>query len=744
MNNSHSNTGFFLLLAVFVIVLSGLFFLSNVPIDNAVQGTTGLFVIILLLLLRIFPRRQGLVRILFICFAVFLVLRYLNWRTFHTLSYHDVFSFTGAIALYLAELYGVAMFLISIFVNVRPIQREIVKLPLNSADLPSVDVFIPTYNEDVELVKITLVAATAMRYPADKLNVYLLDDGGTAEKIEHSDTKIAGLALRRQDALKSLCYQLGARYLTRRRNDQAKAGNLNAALEFTHGDLIAVFDADHVPTVDFLEKTVGSFLEDPKLFLVQTPHYFINPDPIEKNLEVFRRMPSESHMFFMKIQPGLDFWDSSFFCGSAAVLRRAAIDQCGGFACETITEDAESAMTLHNKGWHSRYLNYPLISGLQPETFSSFMVQRMRWAQGMVQLFVLKNPVKQSGLRFWQKICYLSNTLFWFFPFSRLVFLMAPAMFLIFGLQIYDANTYDLLVYVIPYLLALIFTADYLFGRVRWTFSAEVYEIMQSLFSLRAIIGVIRNPKSPVFGVTPKAEKLEKDYISPLSRPFYWVIGLNIIAFSFGLWHFYQYFDDPQYRGIVVFALFWGAFNILILMASLGALYERRQRRANPRIPANMAGELVVEGSDGSEQVKSIVVNDFSVGGANIIVDRRDFKTFQKSKLKLRLVTAASEIPYEIQVVPSNTKQVENQLVVGLKFNPRTLEDFRDIVLMVHGDSSRWARLLLSQDTGPGIFPGLLLLLKIGMQHGFSHLVALMKGVLMLALPWRRAEKITE
>jgi len=742
MNNSHSNVGFLLLLAIFVIVLSGLFFLSNVPVDNAVQGATGLFVVILLLLLRIYPHRKGLVRILFIGFAVFLVLRYLNWRTFYTLSYHDAFSFTGAIALYLAELYGIAMFLISVFVNARPIQREAVKLPLDPADLPSVDVFIPTYNEDVELVKITLVAAKAMRYPADKLNVYLLDDGGTAEKIKHPDAKIAELARKRQDALKTLCYQLDALYLTRSRNDQAKAGNLNAALEFTCGDLIAVFDADHVPTVDFLEKTVGGFIEDPKLFLVQTPHYFINPDPIEKNLEVFRRMPSESHMFFMNIQPGLDFWDSSFFCGSAAVLRREAIDQCGGFACETITEDAESAMTLHNKGWRSRYLNYPLISGLQPETFSSFMVQRMRWAQGMVQLFVLKNPVKQTGLRFWQKICYLSNTLFWFFPFSRLVFLMAPAMFLIFGLRIYDANTYDLLVYVIPYLMGLILTADYLFGRVRWTFSAEVYEIMQSLFSLRAIVGVIRNPKSPIFGVTPKAEKLESDFISPLSRPFYWVIGFNIIAFSFGLWHFYQYFEDPQYRGIVVFALFWGAFNILILMASLGALYERRQRRANPRIPADMPGELVAEGSDGSKQIKSIVVNDFSVGGANIVVDGSDFKTFRKSKLKLRLETPASETPYEIEVLPSNTKRIGSQLVVGLKFNPRDLEDYRDIVLMVHGDSGRWARLLRSQDSGPGIFPGFLLLLKIGIQHGFFHLVVLMKNALTLALPWRRPEKI--
>jgi cellulose synthase (UDP-forming) len=86
-----------------------------------------------------------------------------------------------------------------------------------------------------------------------------------------------------------------------------------------------MLDADHVPTVDILEKTVGSFEHDDKLFLVQTPHFFINPDPIEKqNVKIFGRMPSENEMFYSVIQHGLDFWNSSFFCGSASGARIAA------------------------------------------------------------------------------------------------------------------------------------------------------------------------------------------------------------------------------------------------------------------------------------------------------------------------------------------------------------------------------------------------------------------------------------
>jgi hypothetical protein len=64
------------------------------------------------------------------------------------------------------------------------------------------------------------------------------------------------------------------------------------------GELIAVFDADHAPFRAFLRETVGFFLEDSKLFLVQTPHVFLNPDPIEKNLRTFKGMPSENEMFY--------------------------------------------------------------------------------------------------------------------------------------------------------------------------------------------------------------------------------------------------------------------------------------------------------------------------------------------------------------------------------------------------------------------------------------------------------------
>lgn len=187
----------------------------------------------------------------------------------------------------------------------------------------------------------------------------------------------------RRATLTQLCAELGVNYLTRPRNEFAKAGNLNHGLAHSDGELIVVFDADHAPARSFLRETVGYFHQDPRLFLVQTPHFFINPDPVERSLGTWRRMPSENEMFYGVIQRGLDRWGGAFFCGSAAVLRREALMETDGFAHSSITEDCETALSLHARGWHSVYVDTPLIAGLQPETFASFIGQRSRWAQGM-------------------------------------------------------------------------------------------------------------------------------------------------------------------------------------------------------------------------------------------------------------------------------------------------------------------------------------------------------------------------
>ena len=120
--------------------------------------------------------------------------------------------------------------------------------------------YIPTYNEDVAIVRKTALAAMAIDYPTDKKKVYVLDDGRKFPE--------------RREQLRQMCAELGCEMLVRDNNDHAKAGNINSAIQRTDGDLILILDCDHIPSRQFLQQTVG-FFSSPKVALVQTPHWVL-------------------------------------------------------------------------------------------------------------------------------------------------------------------------------------------------------------------------------------------------------------------------------------------------------------------------------------------------------------------------------------------------------------------------------------------------------------------------------------
>ncbi|WP_037425537.1 glycosyltransferase, partial [Sinorhizobium sp. CCBAU 05631] len=397
-------------LAAWVVVSLCLVTLITLPVNMQTQLVASVLVVTFMGLIKLLDA-GGKWRLIALAFGSAMVLRYVYWRTTSTLPpVNQPENFIPGFLLYLAEMYSVMMLGLSLFVVAMPLPPR----PSRSATpgkYPRVDVFVPSYNEDADLLANTLAAAKGMDYPAEKLTVWLLDDGGTLQKRNSTNLVDAHRAAARHRELQRLCEDLGVRYLTRDRNEHAKAGNLNNGMLNSNGELIAVFDADHAPARDFLLETVGYFEDDPRLFLVQTPHFFLNPDPLERNLRTFEKMPSENEMFYGIIQRGLDKWNAAFFCGSAAVLRRKALEDTSGFSGLSITEDCETALALHGRGWNSVYVDRPLIAGLQPATFASFIGQRSRWAQGMMQILMFRFPLLKGGLSIPQRLCYMSSTL---------------------------------------------------------------------------------------------------------------------------------------------------------------------------------------------------------------------------------------------------------------------------------------------------------------------------------------------
>lgn len=160
-----------------------------------------------------------------------------------------------------------------------PLNRQPVPLPEDMDLWPTVDIFVPTYNEDLNVVKNTIYASQGIDWPKDKLNIWILDDGG-------------------REAFRQFAKDVGVHYIARTSHEHAKAGNINNALKYAKGEFVSIFDCDHVPTRSFLQMTMGWFLKEKELAMMQTPHHFFSPDPFERNLGRFRKTPNEGTLFY--------------------------------------------------------------------------------------------------------------------------------------------------------------------------------------------------------------------------------------------------------------------------------------------------------------------------------------------------------------------------------------------------------------------------------------------------------------
>ncbi|NBC95145.1 MAG: UDP-forming cellulose synthase catalytic subunit [Deinococcus-Thermus bacterium] len=643
----------------------------------------------------------GFWRILLIAIVAFVSIRYMTWRTLYTIPPIDSSGFIPGILLYLAELQGFLILMLGIFVNIRPIERPAAPQPETDDGWPTVDVMVPSYNEDPELLRQTLAAAVAIDYPSERLAVHLLDDGGTDEKCEDADPRAAEGARERRETLQQLCAQFGVNYHTRARNIGAKAGNINDAMPNTNGELILILDADHIPTQDILKRTVGHFLDRPDLFLVQTPHFFHTPDPIERNLDTFEKMPGEQEMFYTTIQKGLDSWNATFFCGSAAVLRRACLEEVGGISKDSITEDALTALNLHARGYSSVYVDRPMVAGLAPDTIEAFVTQRVRWSQGMAQILILNNPLLKRGLSLPQRLCYLNSSIFWLFPFARLVFLIAPLFFLFFGLQIFESSLEEFIAFALLHVLCSLSLSNFLFGRQRWPFVSELYELVQSPFVALALLDVVRSPRRPQFKVTPKNQTVDRDFVPDVARPFFIMLGILAVAFLLGLWRLYTASLEREHL-IIVF--FWNLVNLVLMLGAAGVMYERATNWVGTAVRRDKAVNVI--GRHGA--VRGWLTH-VSPAVARIEVDPAAFDDLETPEDRVIVQTAVpgrddlSMILAGIQ----GRRGAGDTLVLDLAWLPRTTEDESDLTALSFGESEHWVRFLAGRERRRNMAAGL-------------------------------------
>lgn len=339
-------------------------------------------------------------------------------------------------------------------------------------DVP-VDVFIPVYNEPVDIVEATIAAAGRLR---GEPRVAVLDDGGNPE-------------------IEAAAHRHGARYICRPDNDGAKAGNINWSLERTDAPFVAVLDCDHVPDPRFLETTLPYF-DDEQVAFVQTPQYYANAD----EGGVAAASSSQQELFFGIIAVGRDAHGAMFCCGTNMVLRRSALEATGGFPTDSLTEDFELSVRLHEAGWKSRYVPEVLAAGLGPEDMASYTTQQLRWARGCLSALP---RILRARLPLKVRLNYLMSAAYWLTGWTLLVYMSFPVVRILTGAQPIDVPSADVfLLYWAPYFLCSMATVAIAAGG-DYTFRA--FALLSSNYWVHIVASVLTLlRRKGRFSVTPK------------------------------------------------------------------------------------------------------------------------------------------------------------------------------------------------------------------------------------------------
>lgn len=628
------------------------------PMDSDKQYIFGLVSIGLMLLLGV--NKSHLISVIMVVMSFLMSTRYIYWRATETLHFNSVIEAVLGIGLFMAEMYAWVILVLGYLQTTWPLKRKIEPMPDDPATWPTVDVYVPSYNESLDVVRDTVLAAQCIDYPRDKMKIYILDDGKRNE-----------FAVFAADA--------GVGYITRNDNKHAKAGNLNHAMTVTKGEYICVFDCDHVATRGFLQATVGSFLIDDRLALIQTPHHFYSPDPFERNLSAARDIPNEGALFYGPVQQGNDNWNATFFCGSCAVIRRSALEEIGGFAVETVTEDAHTALKLQRLGWNSAFLSIPLAAGLATERLGLHVIQRTRWARGMTQIFRLDNPLFGRGLKWQQRLCYLNAMLHFQYGLPRVAFLTAPLAYLLFNQNIIASSASTIFAYVLPHLFLAIYLNSRMNGRFRYTFWGEIYETTMAFHLVIPTLLTLISPKHGKFNVTDKGGLLDVGFFDfHIVKPHLIVAVLLGIGIAAGVVRavMHDYFNvDPR---VILLNIIWASLSVIILLAAIAVAKETRQIRKTIRIDVSMPA-IIHYASGISVRTETL---DLSMGGMKLVTPDDRYQNDRIEEVELRLQSGAVCIPVSLIGADAN--------VIRLMFEAMPLEKRRELVRVVLARADAW------------------------------------------------------
>ncbi len=508
----------------------------------------------------------------------------------------------------------------------------------------TVDVFIPTYNEPVELLRETVLCAVNMRYPH---KTYVLDDG-------------------RRSEVRELALEFGCGYITRDDRSNAKAGNLNHALLQTDGEFIVTLDADHVASPELIEEMIG-FFGDPSVAVVQGTQDFYNLDSFQHQVNWSTRAGwQQQELFFSVIQPGKDRYNAAFYCGSPGILRRSSLDEVGGFATDSITEDMHTSIKMQKKGWRVLYYNRTVARGLAPQTFSSFATQWQRWGHGAMQVLRAEKPFTTKGLTFTQKLAYFSSFYFYWMSYQKLAFVLTPIITLFFGIfpLVTDPTSYAS--YFLPYFCLNIACSVLLQGGWQNFMMSERFNLLKMHVLMKTLSGLFHRD-SP-FTVTRKS-RASAPRASEVLLPFLLLLGLAL-ALAAGILRIQM----VKPWGFVFWALavniFWGFVFLFMMGGMVRRSQKRLEHRKSYRFPSHLELRMSVSYKEpgGAEVKRDGFARNLNRSGVSVTFER-EIPQGTKVEVELRLPEQTIQATGKVVRNQSYGKNGHSRISNGIRFD---------------------------------------------------------------------------
>ena len=455
----------------------------------------------------------------------------------------------------------------------------------------TVAVWLPTYNEPVEVIAPAIAAACALQ-PAHQ--TWVLDDGD-------------------REWVAQLCAAYGARYVRRDVHDHAKAGNMNHALDLMNRetalgaediDIIAVLDCDHVPLPAFLTATLGWF-EDPNIALVQAPQSYYNSGAFDDDGDT-----GEQGVFFHVLLPARNNKGvGPFWCGSTSLIRSRALRDVGGVSTDTIVEDMHTTLALIRRGWKTAYHHQNLAVGLAPSTPEQYLLQRRRWGMGSMQVLVTERLWAAKRWLSWRNFYeYLSGTLWWLEGVGTVLAFTIPAAVLVSGAQTSTADPVTFIAVFGGMFWIRLWGAQRMFrGHLHWP-TAFALRILRVPIGLSCLWWLITR-RELKFQVTPKAGAAAR-VRGRVPNILFALVGLMAAVVLYALLGFTDWVPWHVTHAAAAASGLWIVLAGIVLVLAIRRIQSpdfATSRRNAHRVPLSVA--VNVNGVAGE-------ITDLSVGGA--------------------------------------------------------------------------------------------------------------------------------